>query len=131
MEDSIFTKIIKGEIPCHKVYEDEKTLTFLDIYPIQPGMVLVVTKLQAETFMELPDDEYQALWASVKLVAERLALIFPAKKRIGIQVEGLDVPHVHVKLLPIDTGAEFRAAPDMSIEPDHAALAELAQRLAF
>ena len=131
MQDSIFTKIIKGEIPCHKVYEDDKTLAFLDIHPIQPGMTLVVPKLQIENFADLPAEDYAALWQTVKKVAQHLQQAFPDKKRIGVQVEGLDVPHVHVKLIPINTGEEFRKAPDMSVEPDHTGLAEMAQKLAF
>jgi histidine triad (HIT) family protein len=130
-EDSIFTKIIKGEIPCHKVYEDDKTLAFLDIHPVQPGMTLVVSKTQAPTFMDLGDEDYQALWVAVKKVAQRLKEAFPDKAKIGIQVEGLDVPHVHVKLIPINSGEEFHAASDMDAEPDHAALSELAKTLAF
>ncbi len=130
-EDSIFTKIIKGEIPCHKIYEDDKTLAFLDIHPVQPGMTLVITKVQAPTFLDLTDEDYAALWVAVRKVAQRLHEVFPEKSKIGIQVEGLDVPHVHVKLIPIDTGEEFRTAPDMETEPDHAVLAELAQTLAF
>jgi histidine triad (HIT) family protein len=131
MEDSIFTKIIKGEIPCHKVYEDDKTFAFLDIHPVQPGHVLVVTKTPAETYLDLNDEDYQALWAAVRKVATRMREVFPERQRIGIQVEGLDVPHVHVKLIPIDTGDEFRRKPDMDAEPDHAALAEIAAKLAF
>ncbi len=131
MADSIFTKIIKGEIPSHKIYEDDKTLAFLDIHPIQPGMTLVVSKTQVETFLDLSDSDYQALWASVKKVAERLRKAFPEKKRIAIQVEGLDVAHVHVKLVPINSGEEFRAKPDTDSEPDHPALAAMAKRLAF
>lgn len=130
-EPSIFTKIIRGEIPCHKVYEDDKTFAFLDIHPVQPGMTLVISKTQAPTFLDLSDEDYAALWGTVKKVAQRLQQAFPAKAKIGIQVEGLDVPHVHVKLIPIDTGEEFRAPPDMNAEPDHAALAELAKTLAF
>lgn len=130
MEDSIFTKIIKGEIPCHKVYEDEKTFAFLDIHPVQPGHTLVVTKVQAETYFDLSDEDYQALWNAVRTVAARLRDAYPEKKRIGIQVEGLDVPHVHVKLIPINSGEEFRKPPDMSAEPDHAVLAEIAKKLA-
>lgn len=129
--DSIFTKIIRGEIPCHKIYEDERTFAFLDIYPVQPGMTLVVTKTPAESFLELDSTDYAALWQTVQKVGHRLHEVFPDKKRIGIQVEGLDVPHVHVKLFPINSGDEFRAAPDMTTEPDHAALAELAKKLAF
>lgn len=131
MEDSIFTKIIKGEIPCHKIYEDDKTFAFLDIYPVQSGMTLVVTKVQAPTILDLSDEDYQALWAAVRKVATRMKEVFPDKKRIGIQVEGLDVDHVHVKLFPINTGVEFRQEPDTSAEPDHAQLAEIAKRLAL
>lgn len=131
MQDSIFTKIIKGEIPSHKVYEDEKTYAFLDIHPVQQGMTLVVPKTQVTQFTELDDEDYVALWQAVKKVAQRLHEMYPGKRRIGVQVEGLDVDHVHVKLFPIDTGAEFRKEPDMVTEPDHAALAELAKKLAF
>lgn len=131
MEDSIFTKIIKGEIPCHKVYEDERTLAFLDIHPVQPGMVLVITKTQAETFLDLNPDDYAALWDAVRKVATRLNEVFPDKKRIGVQVEGLDVPHVHAKLIPINSGEEFRSPPDLNAEPDHPALAAMAEKLKF
>lgn len=131
MQDSIFTKIIKGEIPCHKVYEDEHTIAFLDIHPVQPGMTLVVTKHQVEDFVQLDEAEYVALMDTVKKVAQRLKEVFPDKKRIGVQIEGLDVPHVHVKLFPINTGAEFRVAPDFDSEPDHDALADMAKKLAF
>ncbi len=129
MSDSIFTKIIKGEIPCHKVYEDDKTIAFMDIHPIQPGMVLVVPKVQVDHFMELADEDYDALMRAVKKVALRMHEQF-ADKRIGVQIEGLDVPHAHVKLIPISTNQEFYALPDTT-EPDHQALANLAKRLAF
>lgn len=131
MSDSIFTRIIKGEIPCHKVYEDEHTIAFLDIHPIQPGQVLVVPKLQIADFYDLPDSEYEAFFATVKKVAQKLREQFPAKKRIGVMIEGLDVDHAHAKLFPIDTGAEYRYEPDMAIEPGHPALAVIAQTLRF
>jgi histidine triad (HIT) family protein len=131
MADSIFTRIINGEIPSYKIYEDDKTFAFLDIHPVQPGQVLVVTKNPKEVVWDLPDEDYQALWLAVKKVAAKMRLAFPNKKRIGVMVEGLDVPHVHVKLFPIDTGDEFRSTPDMSADPDEAALAEMAQKLAL
>lgn len=131
MADSIFTKIINGELPCYKIYEDEKTFALLDIHPVQPGMVLVVSKTPAETFLDLNDEDSAALWHTVNLVAKRMKEVFPAKKRIGVQIEGLDVPHVHVKLIPVDTGDEFRAKPDMSADPNQAELAEISQKLAF
>lgn len=130
-QDSIFTKIIKGQIPCHKVHEDDHTIAFMDIYPVQPGMVLVVSKRQTENFYELSDDEYQALMHASKQVALRLREVFPAKKRIAMQIEGLDVPHAHVKLFPFDTPEEFHAAQDMDSAPDHDALAKIAAQLAF
>ena len=131
MQDSIFTKIIKGEIPCQKVYEDDKTMAFLDIHPIQPGMVLVVTKVQVDSFLDLEEDDYTALWLSVQKVGLQLRQAFPDKKRVGVIVEGFDVPHVHVKLVPINSGAELRRSPDLSAEPNYAYLEELAKKLAF
>ena len=129
--DSIFTKIIKGEIPCEKIYEDDKTIAFMDIRPVQPGMVLVVPKVQVEAFMDLDDDYYRAFFDTVKKVAIKLKQVFPDKRRIGVQIEGLDVPHVHAKIFPINTGEEFRAKPDVSAEPDHSALADMAKKLAL
>lgn len=128
-EDSIFTKIIVGELPCHKVYEDESTLAFLDIHPVQFGHVLVVPKRQVEDFYDLSDKEYQALMATVKKVARKLRQHFPHKRRIALVIEGLDVPHAHVKLFPIDTADDLRHVPDMSEDPDHEALSVLAQSL--
>ena len=131
MSDSIFTKIIKGEIPSHKVYEDDKTFAFMDIHPIQPGHVLLVSKNPAETIYDLPDEDYQALWQAVRKIAAKMKQVFPDKKRIGIMVEGLDVPHAHVKIFPINTGDEYRHSPDMGSEPDQPALAEMAKKLAL
>lgn len=131
MEETIFTKIIKGDIPCHKIYEDDRTLAFLDIYPVQPGMTVVVTKTPAPTFLDLDEADAQALWATVRKVAQRMHEVYPDKKRIGVQIEGLDVAHVHVKLFPINTGEKFRAEPDMTRDPDHKELAAIAEKLAF
>lgn len=130
MQDSIFTKIIKGEIPCHKVYEDDKTLAFLDIHPIQPGHTLVVPKRQVEFLWDLPAEDYRAVMSTARKVAHKLreALAAPF---VGEQVIGVDVPHAHVHLIPFSTVEEFRHVPDMGAEPDHAALAEMARKLAF
>ena len=130
MQDSIFTKIIKGEIPCHKVYEDELTFAFLDIHPKQPGHVLVIPKVQIDHIWDLPDKDYQALMATVKKVGNRIqAVLSPA--RVGVQVEGVGVPHAHVHVFPFNSVAEFHVVRDMSAEPDHKALADMAKRLAF
>jgi len=129
MEDSIFTKIINGEIPCYKIYEDDKTFAFLDIHPIQTGQVLVVPKVQIGNFYELEEDYYRAFFETVKTVANKLKVEFPAKKKIGVMIEGLDVEHVHAKLFPIDSGDEYRSIPDMNSEPNHGALAKMAEIL--
>lgn len=131
-EDSIFTKIINGDIPCHKVYEDEKTLAFLDIHPIQAGQVLVVPKAQVGFIWDLSAEDYQAVMVTVHKVGRRLREAFPEKARVGVIVEGLDVAdHAHVKVFPFSGDDEFRYKPDMNAEPDHQALAVLAQKLAF
>lgn len=130
MQDSIFTKIIKGEIPCHKVYEDDKTLAFLDIHPIQPGHTLVVPKSQIDHLWDLAEEDYQAVMETSKKVADRLREVLQPV-RVGVQVLGLDVPHAHVHVFPFNTTAEFRHVPDPQAEPDHDALAEMAKKLAF
>ena len=130
MQDSIFTKIIKGEIPCHKIYEDDRTIAFLDIAPVQPGMTLVVSKTQVAHFEDLSPEDYQALWATVQKVAKRMRHVYPDKAKIAIQVEGLDVDHAHAKVFPIDTPEDFRSHPKNG-EPNHAELAKLATKLAF
>ena len=129
MQDSIFTKIISGDIPCHKVYEDAKTFAFLDIHPIQPGHVLVVPKQQVGFIWDMEADDYQALMATVQKTGKRLREVL-GRQRVGLMVEGLDVAdHAHVKIIPFDTESEFRHVPDMSAEPDHTALADMAARL--
>lgn len=130
MQDSIFTRIIRGETPSHKVYEDDRTLAFLDIHPIAPGHVLVVPKIQIDEFQDLPAEDYRALMETVQKVARRQKAVL-GTKRVGVQVIGVDVPHTHIHLIPFDNVAEYRHIPDMSAEPDHPALADMAARLAF
>ncbi|MGH7195529.1 MAG: HIT domain-containing protein [Candidatus Saccharimonadales bacterium] len=130
MQDSIFTKIIKGLVPCHKIYEDDLTLALLDIHPIQPGHTLVIPKKQIEFVWDLPDADYQAVMAAAKAVALRLREVL-GTKFVGERVVGVDVPHAHVQLIPFNQVAEFQAPQAMDGEPDHAALAALAEQLAF
>ena len=130
MEDSIFTRIVKGEIPCHKLYEDDHTLAFLDIHPIQPGHTLVIPKVQIDHLWDLTDEDYEAVMNTCRKVARRLREVL-GTARVGVKVVGIDVPHAHVQLIPFNVGDEFNAPQDMTAEPDHAALAALAQKLAF
>lgn len=132
MDESIFTKIITGQLPCHKVYEDEQTLVLMDIHPVQPGQVLVVPKAQVNFVWQLDEDAYLALMATVQKVGQRLQQVFPHKARVGVIIEGLDVEnHAHVKVFPFNDDKEFRNVPDATQEPDHTALAEIAAKLAF
>lgn len=129
MEDSIFTKIIKGEIPCYKIYEDERTIAFLDITPDVIGHTLVVPKVQIDQFNDLDDDIYQAVWATVKKVANNHQAKL-GTDRIGLSVKGVDVPHAHVHVLPFNIGEHIELHDDSpkSTEQEFQALVE---KLAF
>lgn len=130
MQDSIFTKIIKGEIPSHKVYEDDLTLAFMDIYPVAEGHVLVVSKKQVEFVWDLPDEDYQAVMATVKKVALKQRGVF-GKPYVGEMIVGTDVPHAHVHVIPFDEVYELKRTLNgpNQVEPDHAALAAAAEKL--
>jgi histidine triad (HIT) family protein len=97
---SLFTKIVKGEIPCHKVMEDEDYLAFLDIRPINPGHTLVITKQEIDYIFDLNDDLLAGLLVFSKKVAHKIKKVVECQ-RIGIMVAGLEVPHAHVHLVPI------------------------------
>jgi histidine triad (HIT) family protein len=130
VQESIFTKIIRGEIPCHKIYEDDKTLAFLDIHPVQSGHTLVIPKEQIEFVWDLSDELYQAVMATTKKVALRLREA-SGKRYVSERIVGIDVPHAHVQLIPFTDSAELRVQPDMNAEPNHEELAEMAKKLAF
>ena len=101
---SVFTKIINGEIPCYKIYEDEKTVAFLDINPETKGHVLVVPKNEVDKIYDLPDEDYYALMNTVKKLAKHMEEVLG--QRTLIKVIGTDVPHAHVHLLPYDESWE-------------------------
>lgn len=97
---SVFTKIIQGEIPCYKIYEDKRTLAFLDIEPEALGHTLVVPKVEVEKVYDLADEDYRAVMATVKKLARHYEQVLG--KRMTIKVVGVDVPHAHVHLVPLD-----------------------------
>lgn len=99
MQDSIFTKIIKREIPTEIIYEDEHTIVIPDKFPSMQGQVLVISKRQVPYIFDLPDDEYLALMNTTKRIARALDTAFHTV-RTSIIVEGFEVPHVHVRLYP-------------------------------
>lgn len=126
--DSIFTKIIKGEIPSFKIYEDDKTLAFLDIHPIRPGHTLVIPKSQVDSLWDLSDSDYQALMVTVKKVAKRIQQVLNPV-RVGVHVAGLEIPHAHIHLFPFSSNEDFWTRPDPAAEPDFDALAAVAKKL--
>lgn len=99
---SIFTRIIRGEIPCHKIGEDDRFLAFLDIDPVRKGHALVIPKMEIDKFFDLPEDVLAGIMPFAKEVAQRMARVIPCD-RIGVSVVGLEVPHAHVHLIPIDS----------------------------
>ncbi len=103
---SIFSKIVAGEIPCHKVAETDKYLAFLDINPVAPGHVLCIPKHEVDYIFDLDDEEYLGLMAFAKKVAQGLKHAVPCRK-VGVTVLGLEVPHAHVHLVPMRTEADM------------------------
>jgi len=99
---TIFSKIIKGEIPSYKCAENEEFYAFLDINPVTKGHTLVVPKREVDYFFDLSDDEMGRMMAFCKRVAAAIKTVFPCTK-VGLTVMGLDVPHAHVHLAPLQT----------------------------
>ena len=127
MADSIFTKIIKGELPSFKVYEDDKTLAFMNIEPITPGHVLVVPKKQ-EDIWDLSEEDYQALMSTVKKVARRIKEVLKPR-RVGVQIVGIDIEsHAHIHVFPFDNMGDYRQMPQPAENED---LREMAKKLAI
>ncbi|WP_310380351.1 HIT family protein [Flavobacterium sp.] len=104
---SIFTKIINGEIPCYKIAEDENFLAFLDVNPNAKGHTLCVPKLEINKIFDIQDDLYIGLMQFSKKIAVALEKTVPCK-RIGMAVIGLEVPHAHVHLIPLNEMDEMR-----------------------
>lgn len=113
---SIFTKIVRGEIPCHKVYETDNVLAFLDINPVNPGHTLVIPKREIENLFDLDEDLYTELMGVVRKVSKAVQ---KAKNplRVGLMVLGFDVPHAHVHVIPLQQSGDLMTRrmvnPDM------------------
>lgn len=104
---SIFTKIINGEIPCYKVAEDDNYLAFLDINPNTQGHTLCIPKQEVDKIFDMEEEHYMGLMAFSRKVALALEKTIPCK-RIGVAVVGLEVPHVHVHLIPLHDMDDMR-----------------------
>ena len=109
MEASIFTKIVNGDIPAYKIAEDDRYLAFLDVFPTAKGHTLVIPKQQTDYIFDLDDELYLGLMAFAKKVAVAIEKAVPCK-RIGIAVVGLEVPHAHVHLIPLNSMQDMNFA---------------------
>lgn len=122
---SIFTRIINGEIPSYKVAENDKFIAFLDINPLAKGHTLVVPKVEVDYIFDLPEQELSEILLFSREVARRIEKVVPCE-RIGISVIGLEVPHTHVHLIPINTVGDMNfAKPKIEVEASY--MSELAR----
>ena len=103
---TIFSKIAAGEIPCYKVAESENFFAFLDINPVAPGHTLVIPKKEIDYIFDIDSDEYAEYWKFAKRVAAALRQAMPCV-RIGVAVMGLEVPHAHIHLIPINKESDM------------------------
>jgi len=124
---SIFTKIVDGEIPCHKVAEDTDHLAFLDIRPVAKGHTLCIPKKEIDYLFDLDDETYKSLMLFSKKVAVSIEKVITCE-RIGVTVEGLEVPHAHVHLMPFNAGEGVSISkPRMELSNDE--LVEIASSI--
>ena len=114
---TIFSRIVKGEIPCYKIAEDERFFAFMDINPVAKGHTLVIPKREVDYIFALDDDEIADMMVFAKKVAKAIEKAVPCK-RIGVAVIGLEVPHAHIHLIPISQEG------DMDFKKDHVHLSE-------
>lgn len=124
MSSSIFSKIVKGEIPCHKIHEDENHLAFLDVMPLVPGHVLCIPKKETDYMFDLSEGELADLWKFTLPIAKAIKKSVDCK-RIGTAVIGLEVPHVHIHLVPLNQVGDINFARE-KMKPSHEELSEMA-----
>lgn len=103
---TLFSKIIRGEIPSYKIKEDEKFFAFLDIMPLREGHVLVIPKVEVDKFFDMTDDYLSQLLVFAKPIARAIEKAFPCN-RCGLSVIGLEVPHAHLHLIPINSANDL------------------------
>jgi histidine triad (HIT) family protein len=124
---SIFTKIINGEIPCCKIAEDANYFAFLDINPLAKGHTLVVPKKETDYIFDIDDAAHAGLWNFAKKVSHAIEKAVPCK-RIGIAVIGLEVPHAHIHLIPINKVSDMNfAMPKLQLSKEE--MEEIAEKI--
>jgi histidine triad (HIT) family protein len=124
---TLFTRIIKGEIPCHKIAEDDRYLAFLDINPAAVGHTLVIPKAEVDYIFNLDDDTYSGLMLFAKRIAPALSKAVPCV-RIGVAVIGLEVPHTHVHLIPLNSMNDINFSKP-KLKPSQEELAATAEKI--
>lgn len=124
---SIFSRIAAGEIPCHRIAEDERFLAFLDINPLNEGHTLVIPKAETDYVFDLDDQTLADLHVFAKKVARAIEKAVPCK-RVGVAVVGFDVPHVHVHLIPLLQASDLEFSRSRT-KPSPEQLAETATRI--
>lgn len=123
---SIFSKIVNGEIPCHKIAENDEFLAFLDVFPITLGHTLVIPKREVDYIFDLDEDTYTRLFLFARSIVPALEKSVTCL-RVGLSVIGLEVPHAHVHLLPLNSMADADFKKKIKITPEE--LAELAGKV--
>lgn len=108
---TIFSRIIAGEIPCHKVAENDRFLAFLDIMPLRKGHVLVIPKTEIDYIFDIEDELLGEMMIFSKSVANKIKAVLPCKK-VGVAVIGLEVPHAHIHLIPMNTVGDLNFAQE-------------------
>ena len=124
---SIFSKIINDEIPAYKILENENFLAFLDIFPLAKGHVLVIPKKEIDCLFDISSDEYVELWKFAQQVAKAMDKVIDCK-RIGVAVIGLEVPHAHIHLVPLNNVSDINfERPKLSFSEEE--MNEVAQKI--
>ncbi len=124
---SIFSKIINGEIPCYKIAETEKCIAFLDVFPLVEGHVLVVPKKEVDYIFDLEDSDFTELQLFSKKVARAIKQVISCK-RIGVAVIGLEVPHAHIHLVPMNSTDDLNFTKS-KLKPSKEHLEEVARKI--
>ncbi|MBA3706728.1 MAG: HIT family protein [Bacteroidetes bacterium] len=124
---SIFTKIINGEIPSHKIAENDQFLAFLDVFPLVMGHVLVVPKKEIDYIFDLEDNVLSEMMIFSKKVAKAVRVAIPCK-RIGLAIIGLEVPHAHIHLVPMNSANDVNFT-QVKLKPSQEELSEIADKI--
>lgn len=123
---SIFSKIVAGEIPCHKIAETDDYLAFLDVFPCAVGHTLVIPKREIDYLFDMEDEHYMGLMAFAKKIEPAIRQAVPCK-RVGVAVIGLEVPHAHVHLIPLNSMADMNFNSKLKLSQEE--LAETAEKI--